>query len=147
VVLRAGLPPIGRVASGQLAPLFALTETLSTQPRDQSISSASSEVVALATALNNAFAGEHLDVVWSAIADEERSRLGALVGTAHEKALRVESETRAAAATAREREAAEAAERERQALAPLTGCGTPRNATGRCAGRTGLRPPGPVRRG
>jgi hypothetical protein len=38
VVLRPGLAAIGRVTSGELAPLFALTETLSMQPRDQSIS-------------------------------------------------------------------------------------------------------------
>ena len=41
VVLRAGLAAVGRVPAGQLAPLFARTETLSTQPRDQSMSSAS----------------------------------------------------------------------------------------------------------
>ena len=73
------------------------------------------QAVTLTAALDNAFASERLDAMWSAITDEERGRLGALVKAAHEKALRAERVTRSAADAARLREAAEAAERERQA--------------------------------
>jgi len=38
VVLRPGFAAVGGVAPGQLAPLFARTDTLSMQPRDQSSS-------------------------------------------------------------------------------------------------------------
>jgi hypothetical protein len=35
VVFRPDLAAVGRIPAGQLAPLFARTEMLSTQPRDQ----------------------------------------------------------------------------------------------------------------
>jgi micrococcal nuclease len=70
------------------------------------------EVVALATALENAFAAEHVDPVWSAIDAGERQRMAATVTATHEAAKRNEADTRSAAAEARTREAAE---RDRQA--------------------------------
>jgi endonuclease YncB( thermonuclease family) len=80
-----------------------------------SAAAAAAKVVALATALDNAFAIEHLDPVWSAIGADERRRLAALVTATRETAQRNEAETRSAAAAARSRETAEVAERDRQA--------------------------------
>jgi micrococcal nuclease len=77
-------------------------------------------VVALATELENAFAGERSGQVWSALSSDDQNRLAAAVTSARETAQRKETGLRsmANAAKKREAEAAEAArtaERERQA--------------------------------
>lgn len=75
-------------------------------------------IVAQVIELENAFTGERIGHVWSALSEDDRNRLAAAVTSARETAQRKESELRSMAEAAKNREAAEAAaaaERERQA--------------------------------
>lgn len=74
-------------------------------------------IVAQVIALENAFTGERIGHVWSALSEDDRNRLAAAVTSARGTAQHKESELRTMAETAKSREAAEAAaaaERERQ---------------------------------
>ncbi|MGH8964335.1 MAG: thermonuclease family protein, partial [Actinomycetes bacterium] len=78
-------------------------------------------IVARASELENAFAAERNGHVWSALSNDEQTRLAAAVTSARETAQRKERELRSRAAEAKKREAAaaaaeaaRAAERERQ---------------------------------
>ena len=91
---------------------LATADTTASADLDTAVLEAAA-AVALATALENAFAGQRVGHAWVAIPTDERNRLATRVAAALETALHIEADLRTAA-TARDQEAAEAAEAARR---------------------------------
>jgi micrococcal nuclease len=91
---------------------LATADTTASADLDTAVLEAAA-AVALATALENAFAGQRIGHAWVAIPTDEQNRLATRVAAALETALHIEADLRTAA-TARDQEAAEAAEAARR---------------------------------